>query len=141
MGYWEKEVEPWVHYLPVKADLSDLEKMVRYAIDSKNAEHVGWIIKNAQVRLKLLMYWILYMAQYSHNEFKAFCRTKLTVEQHTVDVLWTILAYTELLAKSKDFYPTWRSNKIAYEMPSLNMKAWRDTRPEAVFKHLQDWVG
>ena len=60
VGYWEKEVEPWVHYLPVKADLSDLEKMVRYAIDSKNAEHVGWIIKNAQVRLKLLMYWILY---------------------------------------------------------------------------------
>jgi hypothetical protein len=70
---------------------------------------------------------------------KAFCRTKLTIEQHTVDVLWTLLAYTQLLAKSPNFYQVWRSNVDAYEMPSLNMKAWPGDGPEAVYKHLQDF--
>ncbi|KAL7480823.1 hypothetical protein ACHAW6_006484 [Cyclotella cf. meneghiniana] len=119
VGYWDNEVEPWVHYLPVRADFSDLEKTVRYVINPANAEHISWIIKNAQ----------------------AFCRTKLTIEQHTVDILWTLLAYAELLAKSSDFFLEWKSNRDAYDMPSLNMKAWPGRGPEAVFKHLQDFVG
>jgi hypothetical protein len=72
---------------------------------------------------------------------KAFCRTKLTIEQHTVDILWTLLAYAELLAKSSDFFLAWKSNRDAYDMPSLNMKAWPGRGPEAVFKHLQDFAG
>ena len=72
---------------------------------------------------------------------KAFCRKKLTIEQHTVDVLWTLLAYTELLAKSKDFYHVWRSNRDAYELPALNMKPRSETDPDSLFKHLQDFIG
>ena len=49
MGYWDKEVEPFVHYLPVKADFSNLEETVRYVINPINAEHVASIVKNAQV--------------------------------------------------------------------------------------------
>ena len=76
---------------------------------------------------------------YMHS--KAFCRKKLTIEQHTVDVLWTLLAYTELLAKSKDFYHVWRSNRDAYELPALNMKPRSETDPDSLFKHLQDFIG
>lgn len=76
---------------------------------------------------------------YLHS--KAFCRTKLTIEQQTVDVLWTLLAYTELLTKSKDFYYIWRSNRAAYELPSLNMKPRSKEDPDAIFKHLKDFVG
>ena len=49
VGYWDKEVEPFVHYLPVKADFSNLEETVRYVINPINAEHVASIVKNAQV--------------------------------------------------------------------------------------------
>jgi hypothetical protein len=49
VGYWEKEAEPWVHYLPVKADFSNLVETVRYVINPANSEHVARIIKNAQV--------------------------------------------------------------------------------------------
>ena len=67
---------------------------------------------------------------------KSYCRSKLTIEQYTVDIMWTLLAYTELLAKSPDFYQSWRANRDAYDMHALNMKTWSGDGPEAVFKHL-----
>jgi hypothetical protein len=49
VSYWDEEVEPWVHYIPVKADFSNLEETVRYVTNPANAEQIAWIIKNAQV--------------------------------------------------------------------------------------------
>eukprot|EP00571_Detonula_confervacea_P000522 CAMPEP_0172316804 /NCGR_PEP_ID=MMETSP1058-20130122/29559_1 /TAXON_ID=83371 /ORGANISM="Detonula confervacea, Strain CCMP 353" /LENGTH=532 /DNA_ID=CAMNT_0013031213 /DNA_START=239 /DNA_END=1834 /DNA_ORIENTATION=- len=103
VGYWEKEIEPWVHYIPVESDFSDLEKTVRYVMDPQNSEQMQQIVKNGQ----------------------QFCRTKLTMEQYTVDILWTILSYAELLAGSPDFYDTWKRNKSAYVMSALDMKTWK----------------
>jgi len=103
VGYWEKEIKPWVHYIPVEADFSDLEKTVRYVMDSQNAEQIQQVIKNGQ----------------------AFCRTKLTMEQYTVDMLWTLLAYRELIAGSSDFMEEWKGNEAAYSMPALDMKPWK----------------
>lgn len=103
VGYWEKEIKPWVHYIPVEADFSDLEKTVRYVMDSQNAEQIQQVIKNGQ----------------------AFCRTKLTMEQYTVDMLWTLLAYSELIAGSPDFIEEWKGNEAAYSMPALDMKPWK----------------
>lgn len=91
------------HYIPVKGDFSDLDETVRYVVDPKNSDQIQQIIKNGQ----------------------QFCRTKLTMEQYTVDMLWTLLSYAELLAESPDFYDTWRRNKSAYEMPALQMKPWK----------------
>lgn len=65
----------------------------------------------------------------------------MTIEQYTVDILWTLLAYTELLAKSSEFYQVWRSEIDAYKMPALNMKGWSGDGPEAVFKQLSDFNG
>ena len=91
------------HYIPVESDFSDLEKTVRYVIDPKNAEQIQQIIKRGQ----------------------QFCRTKLTMEQYTVDILWTLLSYAELLANSPDFYTTWKKDRKAREMPELGMKPWK----------------
>ena len=110
VGYWEKDIKPWVHYIPVEADFSDLEKTVRYVIDPQNAEQIQRVIKNSQ----------------------AFCRTKLTMTQYTVDMLWTLLAYRELLAGSPDFIDQWKSNEAAYEMPALDMKPWKSKAAQAV---------
>jgi len=103
VGYWEKEIKPWVHYIPAEDDFSDLEKTVRYVMDPENAEQIKQVIKNGQ----------------------AFCRTKLTMEQYTVDMLWTLLAYRELIAGSPDFLDEWKSNEAAYSMPALDMKPWK----------------
>ena len=54
-----------------------------------------------------------------------FCRTKLTMEQYTVDILWTLLSYAEMLAGSPDFYNVWRRDKSAYKMEELQMAPWR----------------
>lgn len=103
VGYWEKEIEPWVHYIPVESDFSDLEKTVRYVIDPKNAKQMQQIVKNAQ----------------------QFCRTKLTMEQYTVDIMWTLLSYAELLANSPDFYTAWKKDSNAYKMPGMKMAEWK----------------
>ncbi|KAL7555145.1 hypothetical protein ACHAWF_018749 [Thalassiosira exigua] len=99
----KKEIEPWVHYIPVQSDFADLEKTVRYVIDPKNADEMRRIIHNGQ----------------------QFCRTKLTMEQYTVDILWTLLSYAELLTGSPDFYDKWRNDGSAYRLPGMDMSPWR----------------
>lgn len=59
----------------------DLETKVRYVIDPANSEEMKQINTNSQ----------------------AFRRTKLTIEQYTLDVLWTLLPYAELVKSSPDF--------------------------------------
>ncbi|EED89120.1 predicted protein [Thalassiosira pseudonana CCMP1335] len=81
VGYWEKEIQPNVHYLPVAAGPDDLETKVRDVIDPANSEEMKQINTNSQ----------------------AFRRTKLTIEQYTLDVLWTLLPYAELVKSSPDF--------------------------------------
>jgi hypothetical protein len=91
------------HYIPVASDFSDLAKTVRYVVDPRNSQQMQQIIKNSQ----------------------QFCRTKLTMEQYTVDILWTLLSYAELLANSPDFHDTWRRDEGAYEMTALAMRPWK----------------
>ena len=51
------------------------------------------------------------------------------MEQYTVDLLWTLLSYAELLQESPDFYNTWKKDANAYIMPKLDMAPWK---PRAV---------
>ena len=85
------------------SDFSDLAKTVRYVIDPRNSQQMQEIVRNSQ----------------------QFCRTKLTMEQYTVDMLWTLLSYAELLANSPNFHDAWRRDKSAYEMPALDMRPWK----------------
>jgi Glycosyl transferase family 90 len=45
--YFNQDLRPWVHYIPVKDDLSDLERNVDWALDPANDEAVRRIIKTA----------------------------------------------------------------------------------------------
>jgi hypothetical protein len=40
-------LEPWVHFVQVKHDLSDVDEMVKYVLDPKNAQKLNKIVKNA----------------------------------------------------------------------------------------------
>jgi hypothetical protein len=91
------------HYIPVASDFSDLAKTVRYVIDPRNSQQMQEIVRNSQ----------------------QFCRSKLTMEQYTIDMLWTLLSYAELLANSPDFHDAWRRDKSAYEMHALDMRPWK----------------
>jgi hypothetical protein len=46
-SYWDDELEPWVHFIPVESDLSDLKKQVDFAVSNKHQKEVRQIIKNA----------------------------------------------------------------------------------------------
>ena len=45
----------------------------------------------------------------------------MTWEQHTLDFLWTLMDYAELLDKSPNFKEKWRRDKYAYTLPKLKM--------------------
>jgi len=47
VDYFQTELEPWVHYIPVKGDLSDLYEIAEYAVSEQNDEAVKQIIRNA----------------------------------------------------------------------------------------------
>ena len=97
------------HYIPTAANFSDLEKTVRYVVDPANSEQMQKISLNGQ----------------------QFCRTKLTMEQYTVDMLWTLLAYAELLEGSPDFLGLWRADRDARDMGGMGMAPWRARRGNA----------
>eukprot|EP01082_Thalassiosira_pseudonana_P003561 g3523.t1 g3523 contig12:2245657-2247513(+) len=95
--------EPWTHFIPVQADLSDLKTQVQFAISDKNQKQVQDIIENA-------------------NDW---CKRKMTWEQHTLDFLWTLLDYAELLDKAPRFNERWSSDSFAYELPKLEMSEFQ----------------
>jgi hypothetical protein len=45
--YFYKDLEPWVHYIPIKYDLSDLVEAVEFAVAVKNQKQVQEITRNA----------------------------------------------------------------------------------------------
>ncbi|KAL7455907.1 hypothetical protein ACHAWC_010227 [Mediolabrus comicus] len=98
-SYWSHELKPWTHYIPVKADLSDLKDNVEFAVQQRNAAKVQGIIKNAN----------------------AWCRRKMVWETHVLDFLWTLLDYAELLNKAPRFKERWKGDRDAYNLPSLEM--------------------
>lgn len=98
-SYWSNELEPFIHYIPVKPDLSDLKECVDFAVQQKYSSQVQGIIKNAN----------------------AWCRKKMVWETHVLDFLWTLLDYADLLDKSPRFNDKWRSDIDAYNLPSLEM--------------------
>ncbi|KAL7516565.1 hypothetical protein ACHAWX_001566 [Stephanocyclus meneghinianus] len=98
-SYWHHELEPWVHYIPVDSDLSDLRKQVAFAVSNRNRRQVKQIIRNANT----------------------WCRRKMTWEQHTLDFLWTLLDYADLLDKSSYFREKWTNDRFAYRLPKLEM--------------------
>lgn len=81
--YFYNNLEPWTHYIPVKGDLSDLQKNVAWALDPKNEETVQDIINSA-------------------NEW---CSQRLIPEELAYDLLDTWESYVRLLDRGD---PSWQ---------------------------------
>eukprot|EP00591_Stephanopyxis_turris_P008241 CAMPEP_0195508116 /NCGR_PEP_ID=MMETSP0794_2-20130614/1411_1 /TAXON_ID=515487 /ORGANISM="Stephanopyxis turris, Strain CCMP 815" /LENGTH=452 /DNA_ID=CAMNT_0040634995 /DNA_START=340 /DNA_END=1701 /DNA_ORIENTATION=+ len=98
-AYFEKELRPWEHYIPMKPDFSDLELAVEFALSPENEDKVKAIIENS----------------------RQFCRFKFIHHVMVTDFMWTLLAYAELLDATEGFHEAWKANKIAYNLPAHDM--------------------
>mmetsp|Transcript_22641 Transcript_22641/g.40891 ORF Transcript_22641/g.40891 Transcript_22641/m.40891 type:complete len:567 (+) Transcript_22641:181-1881(+) len=83
VDYFDKEIQPWVHYVP--ANLTNIIDVVRYVVSDRNQDAMKRIVRNA-------------------NEW---CRTKMTRTQMATDMLWLLVFYAELLDHG-DIDPQWR---------------------------------
>jgi hypothetical protein len=59
-NYWNDELEPWVHFIPVESDLSDLKKQIDFAVSNKHQKQVRQIIHNANSWCRTVSpyYWV-----------------------------------------------------------------------------------
>jgi len=79
IDYFYPELQPWVHYVPVHANLSNLVEIVILVTsdDDKTQENMRQIVQNANV----------------------WCRSKMTATQLSIDMLWLLISYVEMLKK------------------------------------------
>jgi Glycosyl transferase family 90 len=68
-------LQPWKHFIPVKADFSDLEELAEFVLDPKNDEEILQIVQNA-------------------NDW---CRQKMIDESFAIDMLNIWERYVQLL--------------------------------------------
>jgi len=52
--WWNWRIQPWVHYVPVKCDLSDLEELITWCLDPKNDAKAIKMIENSYVVMKTI---------------------------------------------------------------------------------------
>jgi hypothetical protein len=103
VNYFEQELVPWVHYIPVNSNLSDIVEKAAYVADPANDEAMKLMVQRA-------------------NEW---CRSKMTVTQFGLDMLWILISYLNFLHESDD----------VRDQPWLHQFQWED------FIDRYDWVG
>ena len=64
--WWYNLIEPWVHYVPVKCDMSDLAEMIKWSLNSANAAMVKTIIMNS-TRLMETITWDRYLDEFAER--------------------------------------------------------------------------
>lgn len=101
-NYFFQELKPWVHYIPVAANMSDIEESLRFAISNRTARKVQRIVFRA-------------------NEW---CRTRLTKSSLAKDIFQTLNSYLRLLGTNETRWRQWekifevyRSNMTLVEPP------------------------
>lgn len=79
--FFEHELIPFVHYLPIHKNLSNLEEMINLAMNNNSATIMQAIVHNAN----------------------SWCKSKFTGSQIYIDTAWIMISYLELL-QSEDVY-------------------------------------
>jgi len=77
VDYFHPELKPWVHYIPVHKDLSDLAKVVNLVLSNNTQQQMKTIVQNA-------------------NEW---CKSKITGTQMTINMMWIFFSYVDLLKR------------------------------------------
>lgn len=96
IDYFYPELQPWVHYVPVHANLSNLVEIVTMVTSNDNTiqNNMRQIIQNA-------------------NDW---CRSKMTATQLSIDMLWLLISYVDMLKKE---------NKRSHEFSKWKKDRWR----------------
>jgi hypothetical protein len=77
VDYFHPELKPWVHYIPVHKDLSDLAEVVNLVLSNDTQQQMKTIVQNA-------------------NEW---CKSKITGTQMTIDMMWILISYVDMLKR------------------------------------------
>jgi len=77
VDYFHPELKPWIHYIPVHKDLSDLAKVVNLVLSNNTQQQMKTIVQNA-------------------NEW---CKSKITGTQMTIDMMWILISYVDMLKR------------------------------------------
>jgi len=99
MDYFFLELQPWVHYVPVHANMSNLVEMVTKVTsdDQEIQQQMRQIVINA-------------------NDW---CRSKMTATQLSIDMIWIMISYLQLLKKDN-----LRSNFRKWQNVPWNTSQW-----------------
>jgi len=79
VDYFYPELRPWVHYIPVYGNLMNLVEVVAHvtAEDQETQQQMRSIVQNAN----------------------SWCRSKMTAIQMSIDMIWIMISYVEMLKK------------------------------------------
>jgi hypothetical protein len=91
VDYFYSELRPWIHYVPVNGNMSNLVEMVRLVMSEDRQTEMQQITQRA-------------------NEW---CRSKLNARQMIVDMAWILIYYVELLMKEdvhSGMFTQWKHN-------------------------------
>ena len=91
VDYFYYELQPWIHYVPVNGNMSNLVEMVRLVMSEDRQTEMQQITQRA-------------------NEW---CRSKLNARQMIVDMAWILIYYVELLMKEdvhSGMFTQWKHN-------------------------------
>lgn len=111
VDYFYVELQPWVHYIPVHNNMSNLVETVNMVIDDSQQMRMQQIVKQA-------------------NDF---CQSKLTATQMAVDMVWIMAWYVELLVREDDHsgqYSRWKQDFSNSRI--WNLSDWIEIPPEIV---------
>ncbi len=103
--FYMDEVQPWVHYIPVYDNLTNLLDMVNLVMDPSREHQMRSIIESAN----------------------AWCEAKMTPSQMSVDMSWIMASYVELLKKEDVHSGLFRKWKEGFTAPSNGSSGiWND---------------
>jgi protein glucosyltransferase len=104
VDYFFFELQPWVHYVPVHGNLSNLEEMIRWTTDKGKEKEMKTIVRNAN----------------------NWCRQKMTGSQIVADMSWILNSYFEILQYEDDKSGSFTSWKDGYfrNNSAWNKKNW-----------------
>ncbi len=109
VDYFYVELQPWVHYIPVHRNMSNLVEMVNMVLDDSQQERMKNVVKQA-------------------NDF---CRSKLTATQMAIDMVWIMGWYVELLTREDGRSGNYTRWKQDFSNPMIwNSSDWIEISPE-----------
>jgi hypothetical protein len=96
VDYFSPELQPWVHYVPVKLDMPDLANTTRYVLDHGNQDEMQAIVANA----------------------RCWCRSNYVTSELSVAGLDTLSFYVDELDRNDPSWTqVWRESQPKYIDP------------------------